>query len=126
VPQSRGLAAEIWLLVGICLMTLSSLFRAMALEVEGDLGEAGAPSLGIYQVTYLSTAVNLDPNLTRGYQAIVDLQFSNAIRSSAGLLDGQPEPRQTPRMAGEAATFLGYAYTNMRQPRMRWHRCSRP
>lgn len=100
-----------WGLVWICLAGLATP-RAAALEVEHDLGESAAPSLGIYQVQYLDTAVNTDANLTRGYHAIVKLDFPAAV---APLRECLATRTDDPKLSSEAATLLGYAFMNMRQ-----------
>ncbi|HEY4003435.1 MAG TPA: diguanylate cyclase, partial [Candidatus Xenobia bacterium] len=87
---------------------------AFGLEIEDDLGEVGAPSLGIYQVVYLTTYVNRDADLTRGYRAIVDLDFPRAIPALQKCL--RRTRRSQPRLASEAATFLGYCHLNLLQP----------
>ncbi|MHB2017715.1 MAG: diguanylate cyclase [Candidatus Xenobia bacterium] len=97
----------------ILALFLAARLPAAATEIETELVSAGTPGLGIYQVTFLSTSVNLDPHLTRGYNSLVDFHFEQAIPD---LQQCVADNGSHPDVASEALTFLGYAYLNLRQP----------
>ncbi len=59
----------------------------------------------------METYINRDPDLTRGYNLLVNFKFSKAIKPLNKVAHNKD---LDPRIRSEAYTFLGYAYMNMR------------
>jgi len=59
----------------------------------------------------METYINRDPDLTRGYNLLVDYKFSRAIKPLNKVAHNESID---PKIRSEAYTFLGYAYMNMR------------
>ncbi len=97
-----------WGLVGTVVLTCA--LWAAAVEVSPYFACAAVPSIGLYQIEHLQTSINVDPDLTRGYQLLATFKFKEAIP----LLERAAHANR-PAVAGEAETYLGYAYFNLRQ-----------
>jgi diguanylate cyclase (GGDEF)-like protein len=79
---------------------------------ESNFFSYGTPSLGIYQQEFLDSYINLDSDLTKGYNLLVDFKFKEA----AGILDKVASDQYTnPMIRSEACTYLGYAYLNLKE-----------
>lgn len=59
----------------------------------------------------METYINRDPDLTRGYNLLVNFKFSRAIKPLNKVAHNKG---LDPKIRSEAYTFLGYAYMNMR------------
>ncbi|HXE72566.1 MAG TPA: tetratricopeptide repeat protein, partial [Candidatus Nitrosotenuis sp.] len=81
-------------------------------ETSPQFSLPGAPALGDYQVEWLPTYVNLDPNLTRGYHSLVALRFDEALPYLRKVVQ---RPDVPPGLASEAWTLVGYVHLNRRQ-----------
>jgi diguanylate cyclase (GGDEF)-like protein len=79
---------------------------------ESHFFSYGTPSLGIYQQEFLNSYINIDPDLTKGYNLLVDFKFQEA----AGILERVASDQYTaPAIRSEAYTYLGYAYLNIKE-----------
>ncbi len=84
---------------------------AWAEPVESHFFAPNLPSLGIYQQEFMTTYVNKNEELTKGYHYLVNYEFSNAIDC---LNKVAHDEKADPKIRSEAYSFLGYAYLNIR------------
>ena len=70
------------------------------------------PSLGIYEQEFMHTYVNKNKELTRGYNYLVNYEYSKAIEQLNKVAHNK---KLDPKIRSEAYSFLGYAYKNLRE-----------
>lgn len=81
-------------------------------QVTPELALPAAPAVGHYHTDFVPTHVNLDPDLTRAYNLLLDFKFDQA-RSIL-----EPLARRTgndPGLRSEAWCLIGYTYLNSRE-----------
>jgi diguanylate cyclase (GGDEF)-like protein len=102
-----------------CLKLTLFLILLSIISIAGGWGEYteshflsyGTPSFGVYQQEFLNTYVNIDRELTRGYDLLVDFKFVEAARILEGVASDE---YRNPVIRSEAYTYLGYAYYNLK------------
>src|SRR5687768_9050568 len=85
----------------------------LAVEVSPYLAFASVPALGIHQVEHLRTSINLDEDLTRGYNQVADFKFEQSIPHFEKVA---ANASASAKLRAEAHTYLGYAWLNLRKP----------
>jgi diguanylate cyclase (GGDEF)-like protein len=97
----------------LCFFFLSPL-PSRSVEIYSLMATRNLPSLGIYNIEYFKTHINKDPNLTKGYEYLVDFQFRNAIGELAICVKNN---KDRPPILSEAYAFIGYCHLNLRNAR---------
>jgi len=97
----------------LLLLTLIVLFSGTAHGeiVSSHFFSPNTPSFGIYQQEFMKTYINLNPDLTRGYNLLVNCEFQKAI---AVLNKVAHDEKLDNKIRSEAYAYLGYAYMNLR------------
>jgi diguanylate cyclase (GGDEF)-like protein len=84
---------------------------AQGVEIYSLMATRTLPSLGIYNIEYFKTHINKDPNLTKGYDYLVDFQFQKAIDELTLCVKNN---KNKPLILSEAYAFIGYCHLNLR------------
>src|ERR1700687_2291104 len=86
-------------------------FPAFGREITLSVPSAGSPFLGARDYYPTQTYVNLDPHLTRGYQALTHFDAQGAVRELR-----LAQKSSNPKVASEAAAYLGYVLAGAGRP----------